>query len=134
MKAFTIHMHHWGAPPNPIIIDHIRIFYIMSISSSFYTSDVSSSPNYIKFHVRYSPCDDGDDDAVAAATAAAAAFASLSTLSAYLMCGVNGPGMPRKWELSLDLRLLGVDQEADCVYGDASDIELLREGMESGCR
>ena len=36
--------------------------------------------------------------------------------------------------LSLDLRLLGVDHEADWVYGDASDIELLREGMESGCR
>lgn len=56
------------------------------------------------------PCDDGDVDAVAAA--AAAAFASLSTLSASLMCGVDGPGMPRKWVLSDDLRL-GVAGEED---------------------
>jgi hypothetical protein len=56
--------------------------------------------------VRRSPCDDGDDDAVAA-PAAAAAFASLSTLSASLMCGADGPGMPRKWVLS-DGRRLGV--------------------------
>lgn len=42
---------------------------------------------------------------VVVAAAAAAAFASLSTLSASLICGVDGPGMPRKWVLSLGLRL-----------------------------
>jgi hypothetical protein len=72
---------------------------------------------------------------------AAAAFAPLSTLSASLMCGVDGPGMPRKWVLSDGLRLgvVGEEQvaaagEVGWVNGDASDIELLREGMESGCR
>jgi hypothetical protein len=76
-----------------------------------------------------------------AAPAAAAAFASLSTLSASLMCGVDGPGMPRKWVLSDGLRLgvVGEEQVASAgevgwVNGDGSDIELLREGMESGCR
>jgi hypothetical protein len=85
-------------------------------------------------------CDDGDDDAVAASAAAAAAFASLSTLSASLMCGVDGPGMLRKCVPSDDLRLgvVGEDQaaagEVDWAYGDPSDIELLRDGMESGCK
>jgi hypothetical protein len=93
------------------------------------------------FDVRDSPCDDGDDDAVAA-PAAAAALASLSTLSASLMCGVDGPGTPRKWVPWDDLRLGVVGEEdqatalgeVDWVYGDPSDIELLREGIESGCR
>lgn len=58
--------------------------------------------------------DDGDDDAVAAA----AAFASLSTLSASLICGVNGPGMARKWVLSDDLRL-GVFGEDQGATGDS---------------
>jgi hypothetical protein len=73
---------------------------------------------------------------VAAATvAAAAAFASLSTLSASLICGVDGPGMPRKWVPVLDLRLgVVADQAVDEESGDSSDAELLREGMESGCR
>jgi hypothetical protein len=74
-----------------------------------------------------------------AVAAAAAAFASLSTLSASLMCGVDGPGMPRKWVPSDVLRLgeAAADQgadEADWESGDASDPELLREGMESGCK
>ena len=70
--------------------------------------------------------------------AAAAAFASLSTLSASLICGVDGPGMPRKWVPPDDLRPGEVvDQaadEEDWESGDSSDAELLREGMESGCR
>jgi hypothetical protein len=43
--------------------------------------------------------------------------------------------MLRKWGPSDDLRLGGEDQAGDeevCEYGDSSDIELLREGMESG--
>jgi hypothetical protein len=75
----------------------------------------------------------------AVAVAAAAAFASLSTLSASLMCGVDGPGMPRKCVPSDALRLgeAAADQEADEAdweCGDSSDAELLREGMESGCK
>ena len=56
------------------------------------------------------------------------------------MCGVDGPGMLRKCVPSDDLRLgvVGEDQaaagEVDWAYGDPSDIELLRDGMESGCK
>ena len=78
---------------------------------------------------------------VAAATiAAAAVFASLSTLSASLMYCVDRPGMLRKWAPPELLRLgVIVDQVVvgageDREYGDSSDIELLREGMESGCK
>jgi hypothetical protein len=58
-------------------------------------------------------CEDGHGDAVAA-PAAAAAFASLSTLSASLMCGV-GPGMLRKCVPTVpsdDLRLCVIGEEA----------------------
>ena len=82
------------------------------------------------------PCDEGHEVAVAAArVAAAAAFASLSTLSASLICGVEGPGIPRKWVPPVDMRL-GAEEDwaEDEESGDSSDAELLREGMESGCR
>ena len=82
-----------------------KILFSITSRRSFYSSDVSSSPIKNNFDLRHSPCDDGDDDAVAAA---AAAFASLSTLSASLMCGVDGPGMLRKWAPSDDDLRLGV--------------------------
>lgn len=67
---------------------------------------------------------------------AAAAVASLSTLSASLMCCGDRPGMLRKCWSPDALRLGVVDREPDvldCEYGDSSR-ELLREGMESGCK
>jgi hypothetical protein len=48
--------------------------------------------------------------------------------------------MPRKWVPSDDLRLGVVEEdqaavgEVDRVYGESSDIELLREGMVRGLR
>jgi hypothetical protein len=69
---------------------------------------------------------------------AAAAFASLSTLSASLIRRGDRLGMPRKWESVDALRLGGLDQDADAAeeeeYGDSSERELLREGMDSGCK
>lgn len=79
---------------------------------------------------------DDDDDAVVAEVVAAAAIASLSTLSASLMCCGDGPGMLRKCWSPDALRLGVVDREPDvldCEYGDSSR-ESLREGMESGCK
>lgn len=83
------------------------------------------------------------DEAVAVAAGvaalAAAAFASLSTLSASLMCRGDKSGMLRNCESVDPLRLGGLDQDAnvaDCedVYGDESERVLVREGMDRGCK
>ena len=65
---------------------------------------------------------------------AAAAIASLSRLSASLMCSGEKPGILRKWASPDALRLGGVEVEDHVAeYGDPSR-ELLREGMDSGCK
>jgi hypothetical protein len=81
--------------------------------------------------------DNVDEDGgapVAAGVAAAAAFASLSTLSASLMCRGDRLGMLRNWESVDELRLGGFDHDAEekNEYGDSFERELLREGMDSG--
>ena len=63
---------------------------------------------------------------------AAAAIASLSRLSASLICSGEKPGMLRKWASPDALRLGGVDDHV-AEYRDPSR-ELLREGMDSGCK
>lgn len=63
---------------------------------------------------------------------AAAAIACLSRLSASLMCSGEKPGILRKWASPDALRLGGVDDHV-AEYGDPSR-ELLREGMDSGCK
>jgi len=65
---------------------------------------------------------------------AAAAIASLSRLSASLICSGEKPGMLRKWAASPDaLRLGGAEDDHVAEYGDPSR-ELLREGMDRGCK
>jgi len=64
--------------------------------------------------------------------AVAAAIASLSRLSASLMCSGERPGMLRKWPSPDALRLGGAEDHV-AEYGDPSR-ELLRDGMESGCK
>ena len=72
------------------------------------------------------------------AAAAAAAFANLSTLSASFICRAGILGMLRNWKSVDELRLGGLDQDPDPaeweVYGDSSERELLREGIDSGCK
>lgn len=79
-------------------------------------------------------CDEAEDvdDADVVLVAVAAAIASLSMLSASLMCSGERPGILRKWASPDALRQGGVEDHV-AEYGDPSR-ELFREGMESGCK